>query len=169
MDKIDFSCVPYKRKKLYLKLTIPLLILYAIISIYLATYNVIFAIIYISLYFLACLFQSYCCNYQNCPYIGKFCPGIYGIIPSSIFAKSNLIRKRKKSKKIFNLYATLAFIFLLGLFIFPIYWIMKYSLFITILYGLFTAIYFLTFLYMICPVCAIRDTCPGCKIHQRKK
>ena len=81
------DCIPYKRKVLYLLLTVPIIIQYLVIIGYLWEINKLVFIIYCSFFVLAILFQSYCCVYQSCPYIGKFCPGIGGfIVPASVVA-----------------------------------------------------------------------------------
>ena len=96
------DCIPYKRKALYLLLTVPIIILYLVIMGYLWKINTIVFFIYLSLFALSILFQSYCCEYQSCPYIGKFCPGIGGfIIPASVVA---LLLKKIKKPSCYSIY-----------------------------------------------------------------
>ncbi|MEJ2567609.1 MAG: hypothetical protein P8Z50_01825 [candidate division WOR-3 bacterium] len=156
------ECVPYKRKKLYLLLTIPIVILYLAIIVYLWQVNKLIFAVYCSLFILVILFQSYCCAYQNCPYMGKFCPGLGGfIIPASIVAL--LLKKVKKVKVLFDLFASIAFICLLGIILLPVYFIYKLELYLLIFYSVIVITYSILFLLLICPVCAIRDTCPAGK------
>ena len=77
---MDKDCIPFKRKVLYLVLTIPLLLIFVAIAIYLFLTSLIPFIIYCSIIFMVIILQSYCCAYQNCPYVGKFCPGIGGVL-----------------------------------------------------------------------------------------
>ena len=87
------SCVPFEKKKLYLVLTIPVVLLFVAVAVYLYRTSIVPFIIYCSLFLLVVMLQSYCCAYQDCPYIGRFCPGIGGVtMISSIIALS--LKKR---------------------------------------------------------------------------
>ena len=160
------ECIPYKRKALYLLLTIPIIILYLVIMGYLWKINTIVFGIYVSLFALSILFQSYCCEYQSCPYIGKFCPGIGGfIVPASVVAL--LLKNIKRSKMLFDLFALLAFICLLGIVIVPVYFIYKLKMSFLIFYLSIVIGYSVLFLAFICPACATRDTCPAGKVSSK--
>ncbi|MDO9578598.1 MAG: hypothetical protein Q7J16_11995 [Candidatus Cloacimonadales bacterium] len=52
--------VPYKRKTLYLFLSIPLIILYLILAFFLYRQNLAVFIIYLSLFVLTIVIQIYC-------------------------------------------------------------------------------------------------------------
>ena len=107
--KPDMSCVPYRRKKLYFLLTVPLVVLLMAVFVYLWTFSLLLSIVFLSFYLAICFFQAYCCAYQDCPYVGGFCPAIVGILPSDTLAK--LIygqQKIVKSEKRFELHAALA-------------------------------------------------------------
>lgn len=132
--KPDMSCVPYSRKRAYWFLTIPFLFLLLITFIYLWTINVGSALIFIALFILACLFQSYCCTYQDCPYIGGWCPAISGIIPASLFAKMFCGKNIEKTKMRFALFGTVAFCSLAGLGVFPLYWLGQRSTMLAVTY-----------------------------------
>jgi hypothetical protein len=156
------DCIPYKRKLLYLLLTVPIIILYLLIILYLWEINKLVFTIYCSLFILGILFQSYCCAYQSCPYIGKFCPGLGGfIVPASVVAL--LLKKVKKVKALFDLFASLGFICLLGIIILPVYFIYRLGVNLLIFYSIIVISYNILFLLFICPFCAIRDTCPAGK------
>jgi len=164
--KPDLSCVPYRRKGLYFALTIPLLSLLILAFIYLWTFNFVLPIVFVSFYLAMCYFQIYCCAYQDCPYVGGFCPAIVGIMPSSImtkfiYGKKNII----KSKKSFEIHATLAFTGWLGLILFPLFWIAKLGILFAVGYAACHAVYYLIFGLTICPACAVRRTCPGGKLQ----
>ena len=160
----DMSCVPYKRTWLYLMLTVPLLAMMGFAGYILWTYNFIFTIIYISIFAFTNLFQSYCCHYQECPYVGGFCPAVAGIVPASLIAKIWQKLKVKKNKLAFEILATLGALMLLGLILFPLYWLFIYHIVAFVGYLLIIIIYAFAFLLLICPACAIRDTCPGGKV-----
>jgi hypothetical protein len=157
------DCVPYKRKLLYLLLTVPIIILYLLITVHLWKVDKLIFIIYCSLFVLGILFQSYCCAYQDCPYMGKFCPGLGGfIIPASIVAL--LLKRVKKVKTLFDLFASLGFLCLLAIILLPVYFIYKLGVNLLIFYSLIVIVYSILFLLLICSVCAIRDTCPAGKV-----
>jgi hypothetical protein len=119
----DISCVPFAKKKIYYLLTIPFLVLLVATFIYLWTIHVGLAPILFSFYVLACVFQAYCCAYQDCPYIGGWCPGVAGIIPASRIARMLYGKSIKKTPMRFALFGTIAFCSLVGSGVFPFYWL----------------------------------------------
>jgi len=164
--KPDMSCVPYRRKGLYLVLTVPFLALLVSVLVYLWMYSFILSLAFTLFYFEMCYFQVYCCAYQDCPYVGGFCPAIVGIIPANLLAKFVYSNKKiVRSKKAFELYATLAFIGWLGLIVFPLFWIAKLGIAFVVGYVACHVVYYVIFGLTICPACAIRHTCPGGKLQ----
>jgi hypothetical protein len=164
--KPDTSCVPFRRKTLYFLLTIPLLMLLVAVFVYLWTFGFIFSLVFLSFYGAMCYFQTYCCAYQECPYIGGFCPAIVGIIPANLLAKLMYSRRNiVKSKKRFEIHATLATVAWLGLAFFPLYWIARLGVWFAVGYAACHTVYYLIFGLTICPACAIRHTCPGGKLQ----
>lgn len=164
--KLDMSCVPYRRKRLYFALTIPFLALLILVFLYLWTFNFIFSVVFLAFYLATCYFQTYCCAYQECPYVGGFCPAIAGIMPASILTKLMYNGKKVvKSRKRFEIYATLASLSWLGLIILPLFWIGKLGIAPAAGYLAFHVAYYLIFGLTICPVCATRHTCPGGKLQ----
>ena len=161
----DMSCVPYCRKRAYFILTVPFLILLILVAVYLWSISFALSMIFISLFVMANLFQSYCCAYQDCPYVGGFCPAVAGIMPSGILAKIILRKRVKKSETLFNLFAAIAFLSLLGLIGFPLFWIADLSIPLAIGYFTLNIAYYIAFFLIICPACAIRNTCPGGKLQ----
>jgi hypothetical protein len=158
---INNNCIPYARKKLYLIITIPLMLLIIAIFGFIFIINPFCGIIYLGFWFGANVFQSYCCEYQDCPYTDGFCPAVAGIIPASRIANFSIIKNMSKSKKRFELYATFGSLCLLGLIIFPLLFIFELGMVYLLGYLTFILIYAILFLWNICPVCAIRSTCPG--------
>jgi uncharacterized membrane protein YhaH (DUF805 family) len=157
------ECVPYKRKALYLLLTIPIVVLYLLIIKHLWQVNKLVFVIYCSFFVMIIPFQSYCCAYQSCPYMGKFCPGVGGfIIPASVIGL--LLNKVRKSKKLFNLFASMGSLCLFTIILFPVYFIYKIGINFLIFYLIIVMIYSVLFLLFICPVCATRETCPAGKV-----
>lgn len=160
------SCLPYRRKTLYFIITIPILLLYILVFIYLWHFSFILSILLLFFYLLMCFFQAYCCVYQDCPYIGGFCPGVAGIMPASLLAKLLYGKNKvKKSKKLFDINVSIAFTGVLGMAFFPLFWIAKLSIIYAIGYFLFHVVYYIVFGLTVCPVCAIRDICPGGKFQ----
>ncbi len=162
----DMSCVPYRRKGLYFALTIPFLGLIISVFVYLWTFSFILSMVFVSFYFAMCYFQTYCCQYQECPYVGGFCPAIVGIMPASILTKLIYSNKKiVKSKKRFEIHATLATVAWLGLALFPLFWITKLGISFAAGYVAYHVVYYFIFGLTICPVCATRQTCPGGKLQ----
>jgi hypothetical protein len=157
----DRSCVPYTRKKVYLAITIPLMIVILIVFGFLFLVNPFYGIIFISFWLGANVFQSYCCEYQDCPYTGGFCPAVAGIIPANRIANLPIIKKMKKSKTRFDLFATFGSLCLLGLIVFPLFFLIELGILYPLGYIILILIYAILFLWNVCPACAIRGTCPG--------
>ena len=165
--KPDMSCVPYRRKGLYLALTIPMLLLMLAVLVYLGTYSILLSLAFLTCYLVMSTFQAYCCAYQECPYVGGFCPAVLGIMPASLIAKVLYAnREIVRTKARFETYATVAVVGWLGLAFLPIYWLAKLGIGFAIAYVAVHAFYALVFGLTVCPVCAIRDTCPGGKFHK---
>jgi len=159
--KPDMSCVPYRRKGFYLALTIPFLVLLVAVFVYLWGYSSIFALVF-ALFFLGMnIFQAYCCAYQQCPYVGGFCPAVIGIMPASLLAKLLYGRGMVRSQRRFDTSATLGVTCWMGLIVFPLYWIAQMGIVYALGYAGAHVAYTLLFGYVICPACAIRDICPG--------
>ena len=162
----DMSCVPYGRKRLYLLLTVPYLLLLLTVFAYLWTFSFVLSLLLVLIYVLTCRFQAYCCAYQDCPYVGGFCPAVAGIMPASLLAKVLYGQGRiVKSKRMFETQATLGFSALLALTFFPLYWIAKLGWPFAVGYVVCHLVYYGFFLFAVCPVCAIRDTCPGGRVQ----
>ena len=154
------SCVPYRRKTVYLLLTVPMLALYVAVAAFLWTVHLAVFVLYVVFLVLVALFQSYVCVYWRCPYVGRFAPCVGGFcLPSSQIAR--LFKGVKRSEKVYNVAVTLAFINFAGVILFPIYFIYRFNLIYALAYLGIVIAYALGFLLLICPVCAIRHVCPG--------
>jgi hypothetical protein len=160
------SCVPFPKKTLYLALTVPLLLILILVLVYLWAYSFVLSLIFLLLFVAVCYFQAYCCAYEACPYIGHFCPAIVGIMPASYLAKT-IYPKEKivRSKARYSMNMTLAIIAWLALVLFPLYWICRAHVLLAAAYVACHLVYSLVFFITICPVCAIRNTCPGGKFQ----
>lgn len=164
--KPDMSCVPYRRKGLYVIVTAPLSLILVVVFVYLWTYSFVLSFIFALLYLFMCYFQAYCCVHQDCPYVGEFCPAVMGIVPGNIMAKYIYTDKNPvKSRKKFELHAALAIIAWLGIMVFPLFWIAKLGITYSVGYVACHVVYYVIFGLTICPVCAIRNTCPGGKFQ----
>ena len=163
----DLSCVPFPKKTLYMLLTVPLLLVLVLVFVYLWTCSPLLSLIFLLLFLAVCYFQAYCCAYQECPYIGRFCPAIVGIMPASFFAKFIYGEKKiVKSGRRFRINIALATISWLALAIFPLFWILRAHVLLAAGYLACHLAYSLVFFLTICPVCAIRNTCPGGKLQK---
>ena len=163
-NKPDLTCFPYRRKGLYFALTIPFWLLLLAVFVYLWAYSFLIALIFASLYLGMSFFQAYCCAYQECPYVGGFCPAVIGIMPASLMAKLFYRKGVVKSKRRFDVNATFGVLCWFGLIVFPLFWVAKLSLVYAIGYVLAHVVYTAVFGLTICPVCAISDICPGGKL-----
>jgi len=163
----DITCVPFTRRRLYFALTVPFLLVLLVVLVYLATVNVLLALLFMACYLLACWFQAYCCAYQECPYVGGFCPAIAGIWLANpmarIVQRAGLV---PRSQRAFGAYALLAFASWCGLAIFPVPWLTRLSGWLAGGYVLLHIVYAMIFFLTVCPGCAIRDTCPGGGVHK---
>jgi hypothetical protein len=155
------SCVPYRRKGLYFALTIPFLLLLVAVFVYLWRYSFVLSIVFASFFVGMSYFQAYCCAYQECPYVGGFCPAVIGIMPASLMAKVLYGKGVVKSQRRFELSATLGVACWVGLILFPLFWIAKIGWIWAAGYVLCHVVYTVIFGATICPACAIRDICPG--------
>ena len=165
-SKPDRSCVPYRRKGLYLALTIPLMLVYVAVFIYLWTFSFVWSLVFLVFYLVMCYFQAYCCVYQDCPYVGGFCPAVAGIMPASLIAKFIYGRRKiVKSKRVFEINVALALVGLFGMVLFPLPWLAKLNLWFVAGYVVLHVVYYVTFGLTVCPACAIRNTGPGGKFH----
>ena len=165
-ERPDMTCVPFRRKGLYYVVTIPFLFILLLVCIYLWAFSPALSVLFIVFYLVVCYFQAYCCAYQDCPYVGGFCPAIIGILPANVLAK--LIyggREVTRSKARFEIHASLAFVGWLGLAVFPVFWIAKLDTLLAAGYVVCHVVYYLVFGLTVCPVCAIRNTCPGGKLQ----
>ncbi|MGV9171627.1 MAG: hypothetical protein ACOC44_09755 [Promethearchaeia archaeon] len=166
--ELPHKCIDhYKGKGKHLALTIPLLMLMIAIFFYLNSLNLILGLIYISFYIATNFFQAYCCVYQECPYIGNYCPGIVCLYPASLIAQLSIYQKMKRTKKRFNIFVTLAEISLFSFIIFPLFFFFSLGFLYLVAYIGFILIYTLLFLWFICPDCAIKNTCPAGKSSQK--
>lgn len=154
------NCVPYRRKGLYLALTLPMIALYIAIAVYLWTVGVVFAVLYVAVFVLVATAQAYVCVYWQCPYVGRFAPCVGGFcLPSSQIAR--LYRNVKRSEGTYNLALTLAFVSFVAIILFPVYFLYQLGLLYLLGYLGIVVVYALCFLLFICPVCGTRHVCPG--------
>lgn len=154
------DCVAYKRKALYLLLTIPMIAMYVAIAVFLWTVDIASFSIYCALFILVALFQSYVCVHWQCSYVGKFAPCVGGFcLPSSQIAR--LFKRAKRSEKAYKIVLTLAYTCFFAVILFPIYFIYRQSFVYMLIYVGIVAVYALCFLLFICPVCGTRHVCPG--------
>ncbi|MGD2148522.1 MAG: hypothetical protein PVH41_17640, partial [Anaerolineae bacterium] len=158
----DMSCVPYRKKTLYLVLTVPYLAILALVAIYLWRFSPWLTGAVVLSYLWACTFQAYCCACQDCPYIGRFCPAIAGIVPASWIARWVYGgRKVEMSEPRFAAHAVLAILGWVVWTALPLFWIAKLSVGLAVAYVLWQVVYVATFFLTVCPACALRDICPG--------
>ena len=135
-------------------------------SYILATFSISLTILFFILYLGTNFFQAGCC--VGCPYVGRFCPAMFGIYLSN-FLSSRLYKGRPHESRFFKFNGLLAGVFLVSFFTFPFYWLLLLDwYYLTLFYGL-VVIHFLTFLLVICPKCSYNDTCPGGKLNKTIK
>jgi len=154
------DCVPYKRKSLYLALTVPMIVVYIVISSILWKVNVVVFAIYVSLFVFVAFFMSYVCVYWECPYVGKFAPCVGGFcLPSSQIAR--LFKNAKRSETRYDIFLTLAYVSFFGIILFPMYFLYVQNIVYLLVYIGIAVVYWVVFTLNICPVCGTRHVCPG--------
>ena len=154
------KCVPYRRKALYLIITIPMIILYVFTAICLWKVNITVFAIYVLLFVFVAFFMSYVCVYWECPYVGKFAPCVGGFcLPSSQIAR--LFKNTKRSETRYNIFLNLAYVCFFGILLFPTYFLYMQNIFYLFVYTGIVIVYLVLFNLFICPVCATRHICPG--------
>ena len=154
------DCVPYKRKPLYLALTIPMIVMYVVIANFLWQINVVVFSIYVSLFVFVAFFMSYVCVYWECPYVGKFAPCVGGFcLPSSQIAR--LFKNTKRSETRYNIFLNLAYVSFFGIILFPTYFLYVQNIIYLLGYIGIVILYWVVFTLYICPVCGTRHICPG--------
>jgi hypothetical protein len=163
----DPSCVPYRRKGLYWALTLPFLGLLLGVTAFLGSASLFLSMGMVLLFLSLCAFQAYCCAYQDCPYVGGFCPAVIGILPANWIARALYgSRPVVKSRRRFALYAGLGMLSWAGLILLPLIWLGRLGIGYAIGYVAAHAVYAAVFGLTICPLCAIRETCPGGAFHR---
>lgn len=179
----DMSCYPYRRKGLYLAIVLPYLAVLVSVLFHLLfgrrqgepgmagereRTGSVCGMVYLGLYLGMCYFQAYCCACQECPYIGEFCPAIAGIYPGNMLAKIKYANDGiVKSERALRTNATLASACWVGIMVLPIRRLAKRSTVLAVGYALVHAAYYLFHGLTVCPVCAVRDTCPGGMLQAR--
>jgi hypothetical protein len=154
------SCAPYQRRTLYLLLTVPMIVMYVAIAVLLWQVSKIALLIYAALFIIVAVGQSYVCVYWQCPYVGKFAPCVGGFcLPASRIAL--LFKNAKKSERRYNTAVTSAFAALLGIIVLPLYFLYQLHIAYLLIYLGIVIAYAVAFLWLICPVCATRQVCPG--------
>jgi hypothetical protein len=134
--------------------------MYVVIAVYLWQVARLFFMIYIALFIIVAITQSYVCVYFNCPYVGRFAPCVGGFcLPSSQIAR--LFKNVKRTKSRYNIIVSIAFASFLGIIILPIYFLYQGSVLYLLIYLGIVLVYASSFLWLICPACETRHICPG--------
>lgn len=160
------ECVPFRKRALYLTLTVPMGVIFFAVAVHLLLTNTVAFFVFGAMLATVILAQSYCCAYQDCPYIGGFCPGIGGatVLSSRI---ALLLAGVRKSEKLFNLFSALGTVCLLGIIVLPLFFMHGLGIAVPAAYFFVAVLYLIIFFLMICPGCAIRDSCPGGKMSTK--
>jgi hypothetical protein len=157
---VSNNCIPYRRRALYLLLTLPMIVMYVFMAAYLWRVSPAFFIVYLMLFAVVAFAQSYVCVYLQCPYVGRFAPCVGGFcLPSSQIAR--WFKDVKPSERIYNVMLTLAFVAFLGIILLPIYFLYLRGVVFLLAYLGIVLLYAIGFLGWICPVCGTRHVCPG--------
>ena len=162
--KFDNSCIPYPRKGLYWIINLPYLILLIVTAVYLWQYSVPVSLIYIGLYIVSIILHGYICAFAGCPYKGKVCPGAFAYFPVGKIAVLYDKLGAKKSDNLIGLFFVIISLFLLGIIVLPLYWISNLGTGYAIGYVTVILVYFIVFVWTICPRCAMRFNCPMAKL-----
>lgn len=173
IEEPDMSLYPFRRMGAYLLIVVPYAILMAAAFVFLLLEGVggkagrkkpasaLPALVYLAFYLGMCYFQAYCCRCQECPYVGEKCPAIAGIYPANLLAGFLYGESTAKSERRLRAYATLAGLCWGGIIVFPLYRLAKRNRALAAGYLAAHAVYYSLHGLLICPACAIKDTCPG--------
>jgi hypothetical protein len=152
--------VPYRRKALYLIITLPMIALYIAVAIMLWRNHPAFFTGYAALFVLVAIFQSYVCVYWQCPYVGRFAPCVGGFcLPSSRIAR--LMKNVNRSKTLYNIFLSLAYASFFGIILYPVYFLYQQGIVLVLGYAGIVLAYSAVFMLWVCPVCATKSVCPG--------
>ncbi|HDD61904.1 MAG: hypothetical protein DRI65_02155 [Chloroflexota bacterium] len=147
-----------KDKWLYWLSMVPFLVVFIGALLLLSTYSPWLAILEVVFYLLTCVFQAACCI--GCPYRGKYCPALFGIYFGNILS-GILYPKREFDQEFFEKNATAGEIMVLVIAVFPIYWVVKTSWWLLLVYLLLIAAHLVLFMPTQCEKCSYNETCPG--------
>ena len=165
----DLTCLPYRRKGVYWLLTAPFLAILVAVAAYLWRFSPWLTAAMAAFYVWTCGFQARWCACQDCPYVGRFCPAVAGIVPASWIAKWLYgSRQVDCSRRRMETHATLAILGWVAWTLLPLRWIARLSLGLAVAYVVWQLVYVAIFGLAICPVCAIRETCPGGVLYRRR-
>ena len=159
---MEQNCKSYPRKALYTIITLPMIAIYILIVIYLWQSYRIWFFVYLSLFVIVSIGQSYACAYFKCPYVCKFAPCVGGFcLPASRVA---LLHKGKTiTEQQYNIFVTIAFAAFTAIIFLPVYFLSQHSRWTMLGYLIIVLIYAAIFLSSVCTVCGIKHVCPGGK------
>ena len=164
----DASCVPYPRKSHYLLLTVPFLTTLILVGVYVWRFSPWVTAAMAFCYLWTCFFQAFWCAAQACPYIGRFCPAVAYIVPASWIAKWLYADRRIVASRIkLEVHAGLAILGWIGWTVLPPRYIARCSPALAVAYVAWQLVCVAIFGLTICPVCAIREMCPGGAFQRR--
>jgi len=154
------SNVPFSRQRLYWLLTGPMFLLYLGVIWLLSRFGAGALIIYLTLFPIVILGQSTACLEFKCPYIDGFGPCVGGFcLPARWVAR--LYAGKELPSWLFQVGITSAEIAFFGIILYPLYFLFEAGTAYLLFYLAVVLLYAGVFLTRICPVCAIREKCPG--------
>lgn len=159
-------CVPYRRKGLYWLITLPMLVMYGGILIYVGMAGILPALLYLGLMGGTALGQSYICACWDCPYVGRFAPCVGGFcLPASRLA--GLWTHAPHSESRYQVVLNLTMAMFGGALLFPGYFLYRAGFFWMIGYVGAVFLYLAVFLFLVCPACATNQVCPAGQLAVR--
>ncbi|MBN1661470.1 MAG: hypothetical protein JXA93_23965 [Anaerolineae bacterium] len=162
------DCAPFQRKSLYLLLTIPMMVLYIVVALFLWHASLFAFVAYCACFPIVAIGQSYACVYWRCPYVGKFAPCAGGFcLPSSQIAR--VLKNTRRSEAIYNVAVSVAGLALLGIIFVPVWFLYQQGIAHLLIYLGIVVVYAASFLWLICPVCATRHACPGGQVAMKMR
>jgi hypothetical protein len=137
---------------------IPFLIAFLGTAYLIGTISIYLTVIFFGLYLLGNVFQAGACT--GCPYRGQYCPPIFGVYLGNMLSMA-LYKNKEFDLKFINTQAKIAEFIIVGMFLFPVYWLVTLGWYYPLAYIGLLLVHLALFMPTQCEKCSFNQTCPG--------